>query len=197
MMIADSRKPKWFFYPGWVVLNTLGIPIAWLISYFLSMYVSSLLADYVFSPLLGLLTGLLQYLLLRRYLPRIGWWIAATTLVWPLVLTLFHLGYAMWPIVLANSTWPTAEDALRGIGFVSVGVVTGLVQWLVLRRRVPRAGWWILANALGWGLVNLIVGEFDSLVIQLSFGAMPAIVTSLALWWLLAYLPQHGIAVNR
>lgn len=196
-MIADSRKPKWFFYPGWVVLNTLGIPIAWLISYFLAEYVSYLLADYVFIPLLGLLAGLLQYLLLRRYLPRIGWWIAATAVGWPLVLAVFHLGYAIWPIALVNSTWPTAEDALRGIGFVSVGVVTGLVQWLVLRRRVPRAGWWILANALGWGLVHLIVGEFDSLVVQLFIGAVPAVVTGLALWWLLAHLPQHEIAVSR
>lgn len=195
-MIADSRKPKWFFYPGWVVLNTLGIPIAWLISYFLSMYVSSLLAEYVFIPLFALLAGLLQYLLLRRYLPRIGWWIAATAVGWPLVPAVFQLGYAVWPVALANSTWPTANDALRGIGFVSVGVVTGLAQWLVLRRRVPRAEWWILANALGWGLVHLIVGEFDSLVVQLFVGAVPAVVTGLALWWLLAHLPQHETTVS-
>ena len=110
-----------------------------------------------------------------------GWWIAVTAGVWPLILTFFQLGYAFGPASLTNSIWPTAEDALRGIGFGSVGVVTGLVQWLVLRRRVPRAEWWILANALGWGLVHLIVGASDSLVVQLFLGAVPAVFCLLVL----------------
>jgi hypothetical protein len=31
-MTADGRKSKWIFYPGWVVLSTLGILVAWLTS---------------------------------------------------------------------------------------------------------------------------------------------------------------------
>ena len=209
-MIADSSKPKWFLYPGWVVVSTLSIPIAWLISWAIISQIErvvggtievagrtritqDLLFGYVFFPLLGLLTGLLQYLLLRRYLPRIGWWIAATALGWLLGISVAYLGYAIWPVALnANSTW-AAE-----IVFVSVGAAMGLVQWLVLRRRVPRAGWWVLASALGWGLVRPVAGEaFTSLLELLIIGAVPAVVTGLALWWLLALLPQHEIAAGK
>jgi hypothetical protein len=206
MMIADNRKPKWFFYPGWVVLSTLSIPIAWLISWVIISQIERVVGGtievagrtritedflfvYVFVPLLVLLTGLLQYLLLRRYLPRMGWWIAATALGWPLGIAVVYVGYAIWPDALnANSTWSAAL----------VGAVIGLAQCLVLRRRVPRAGWWVLASALGWGLVRLIAGEvFTSLVELLIIGAVPAAVTGLALWWLLGHLPQHEIAVGQ
>ena len=209
-MIADSRKPKWFLYPGWVVLSTLSIPIAWLISWAIISQIErvvggtievagrtriteDLLFGYVFLPLLGLLTGLLQCLPLRRYLPRTGWWIAATALGWSLGFAVAYLGYAIWPVALnANSTWAVE------IVFVSIGAATGLVQWLVLRRRVPRAGWWVLASALGWGLVRPIAGEaFTSLLELLIIGAVPAVVTGLALWWLLTLLPQHEKAVSR
>lgn len=199
MMIAGSRKPKWFFYPGWVVLSTLSIPIAWLISWAIISQIGRVvggtievagrtritedfLLDYVFFTLLVLMTGFLQYLLLRRYLPRAGWWIVATALGWPLGIAVVYLGYAIWPVVLnANSTWSA----------MLIGAVTGLAQWLVLRRRVPRAGWWVLASALGWGLARLIVGEVFTSLLELLVIAVPAAVTGLAMWWLLAHLPQH------
>ena len=206
MIIADSRKPKWFFYPGWVVLSTLSILIAWLISGVIISQIERVvggtievagrtritedfLFDYVFFPTLVLLTGLLQYLLLRHYLPRIGRWIAATALGWLLGIAVVYLGYAIWPVALnANSVWSS----------MLIGAVTGLAQWLVLRRWVPRAGWWVLASVLGWGLVRLIAGEvFTSLLELLIIGAVPAAVTGLALWWLLTHLPQHEIAVGR
>ena len=192
IMIADSRKPKWFFYPGWVVLSTLSIPIAWFISWVIISQIKravggtmevagrtriteDLMIDYVFFSLLVLLSGLLQYLLLRHYLPRMGWWIAATALGWPLGIAVVYLGYTIWPVALnANSMWSAAL----------IGAVIGLAQWLVLRRRVPRAGW--------------IAGEvFTSPVELLIIGAVPAAVTGLALWWLLAHLPQHGTAVDQ
>lgn len=36
------------------------------------------------------------------------------------------------------------------------GFVVGVAQWLVLRRYLPYAGWWILASALGWFLGTLV-----------------------------------------
>jgi hypothetical protein len=205
-MVAESKKNKGFFYLGWVVLSTLSIPFAWLISWVIisqiervvggtievagrTRFTEDFLFDYVFFPLLVLLTGLLQYLLLRRYLPRMGWWIVATALGWPLGIAVVYLGYAIWPIALsANSPWSATL----------VGAVVGLAQWLVLRQRVLRAGWWVPASALGWGLVRLIAGEvFTSPVELLIIGAVPAAVTGLAMWWLLAHWPQHEIAVGQ
>ena len=100
-MITDSRKPEWYFYPGWVVLSAISIPIAWVIYWALISQVEKVMGGtiqvggqtritedflllYILCPALGLVTGLLQYLLLRRYLLRMGWWITATTLGWSL-----------------------------------------------------------------------------------------------------------------
>lgn len=33
---------------------------------------------------------------------------------------------------------------------VIAGLVIGVLQWVVLRQRLPQAGWWILASAAGW-----------------------------------------------
>lgn len=39
---------------------------------------------------------------------------------------------------------------------IIAGVFCGIAQWLILRRRVNRAGWWILASAVGWLAGTLI-----------------------------------------
>jgi len=41
-----------------------------------------------------------------------------------------------------------AEDRVPGRLFLSIGI--GLMQWLVLRRRLRHAGWWVLASIAGW-----------------------------------------------
>jgi hypothetical protein len=49
-----------------------------------------------------------------------------------------------------------------------VGAVVGGFQWLVLRRTLDRAGWWVLATFFGWVLFNEL--NFMNL-----FGAAPGI----------------------
>jgi hypothetical protein len=40
-----------------------------------------------------------------------------------------------------------------------VGALLGLFQWLVLRRHIQNAGWWVLANAAAWtaGMILIFV----------------------------------------
>lgn len=47
---------------------------------------------------------------------------------------------------------PGAFLALAAGAGLFVGALFGLFQWFELRRHVPRAGWWIGANALGWAV---------------------------------------------
>lgn len=80
----------------------------------------------------------------------------------------------------------------------------GVAQWTVLRGRVPRAGWWIAANAAGWlaGLTAVFagtafVGEGDpawkvgaiAVASRLAMGAIAAAATGLALVRLLRPAP--------
>ena len=88
-----------------------------------------------------------------------------------------------------------------GVLYVAaLGALLGLFQWLVLRHHVPRAGWWVLANALAW-IAGLAVGiggpslfqDWSSMgaviamgtIIGLSMGGLVGAITGLALVWLL------------
>jgi hypothetical protein len=67
------------------------------------------------------------------------------------------------------------------------GAVTGILQWLVLRAQVSRAGWWVLASTVGWGLGMVGTRAFEVLAIfgGLVGGAVLGAVTGGALVWLL------------
>ena len=145
------------------------------------------LLGYTLYPLFGLLTGLLQYLLLRRHFPKMGWWIVATFLGWLLPFVVLGLVSAILPASLdLRSTWAMV------LSVVLIGGSMGLLQWLVLRPRVRHAAWWILASILGWGLVRLVTGEsISNTVDALAVVLLPPIVTAVALWLLLDRL-QDG-----
>ncbi|HLO18177.1 MAG TPA: hypothetical protein VK206_25320 [Anaerolineales bacterium] len=69
-------------------------------------------------------------------------------------------------------------------------VSIGLGQWLVLRRRLLRAGWWTVANVLGWEMLALItlghsMGQ-DGLALM---GLLPAHATMVMLALLLNQAP--------
>jgi hypothetical protein len=185
------RKPEWFFYPSWIVLTTLSFYVTFALTWLtLSQVVkvvgdrivingrSHITEDYlflvIFVPLLGLIAGLLQYPLVRRYLPRMGWWIGATTIGWLLAtFTIFFLVEGL----SINAEWFTSW-----IIPALIGGSVGFMQWLVLRRRVARAGWWIPASMAGWLAVRLaagatLVGPLDILYLTV----LPALATAVAL----------------
>jgi hypothetical protein len=206
MVIGNNRKPTWVFYPGWAVLSALSIPIAFVVT--LAIIVRAIVAVvggtiqvggqthitedflglYFLLPSIGLLSGFLQYLLLRRYLPHMGWWIGATFLGWLLTLVPLRVLYtAFSPALNANSQWSVP---LAG---VALGVAIGLPQWWLLRRHINRASWWILASAVGWGAALLFTdGAISSSQEVLSVVLLPPVAGSIAWWWLLRKMPQQS-----
>jgi len=89
-----SKKPGWLFYSVWILLTLLSIPIAFFLDLAILRVIINFVGDFIyvngvrhitedylgiyfFIPIVGLLTGALQYGLLRQYLPRMGWWVAA------------------------------------------------------------------------------------------------------------------------
>jgi hypothetical protein len=191
--MTTNRKPEWFFHPAWIILTALCFPLA-LLLYFpiirvIIMFVGDFiyvngvrhitedyLLPYIFYPLMSLGMGALQYGLLRRYLPRMGWWMPATAIGWLLgvilifgwIRTVTHF----WTAAAIYQSW--AIDPM----FVVLGMSVGVGQWLLLRQRLPRAGWWIVANAVGWSLVLPIIGDSLDLFDLLVLGVLPACVTA-------------------
>lgn len=208
MMLTDNRKPAWFFYPGWVALSVISIPIGWSLTWAIvsrivqvvggriqvagqSHITEDFIGVYVLLPVLGLLLGILQYFLLRRYLPQMGWWIAATVLGWvvPLILLSFLSSVGLYPVLGVDPVWSGALGLM-----LLLGVPVGLCQWFVLRRRIHRAAWWILASILGWGVAGLISGEtISSQLDVIAVALLPPTAASIAWWLLLDRLPPPNL----
>jgi hypothetical protein len=199
---ANLKKPERSFYLGWIVLTSLGVPIAYFFSIIILKIITNSVGDYVFVngvrhitedylamyalvPSMSLLTGALQYGLLRHYLPRMGWWVFVTVAGWFLGVLLIALpGWLGWTDTPLNNL-----DLI----FLVMGVAIGITQWLLLRRRLARAGWWIAASALGWGLLGLInpgnsVDQFWLFIL----GFLPACATAAMLALLMSRVPPTG-----
>lgn len=181
------------FFLRWIGVTTLGVPGAFFLDLILMRIVTAVVGDYLyvngvrhitedylymytFVPLVGVLLGGLQYGLLRRHLPRMGGWPALTTAGW-----LAGAGLSLLPGWLG---W-TSPVFTGGLALVGLGVSIGAAQWLLLRRRVPHAQWWLVGNVAGYGLAALLVrgdgiGLFELLLISL----LPACATAgvWALW---------------
>ena len=79
------------------------------------------------------------------------------------------------------------------IGVTAGGILAGMLQWLVLRRHVAGAGWWMAASAAGWvaagpgvGLVAAVMGAaLTANAGWAALGIMYGAVTGCALVWLL------------
>jgi hypothetical protein len=197
-MITANEKPRWFFYFGWVALNVIAAIIAWYIASTIISQVSEIVGGtiqvgresritedfllmYVLLPIIGLLTGFFQYILLRPYLPHTVWWIAATFVGWltPFLFSLLAVGPSKFSISLV---------------LVMIGVTMALPQWWILRQQVRHASWWLLAYGLGWwmvGLLNLVPAK--TILALLAVPLMPAITTCIACWLLLDWLPNHEL----
>ncbi|MEQ9625521.1 hypothetical protein [Coleofasciculus chthonoplastes] len=77
------------------------------------------------------------------------------------------------------------------------GTIIGLAQWLVLRRHLSLAWWWIIASLLGWGVMGLssfgVIGWFaprtmrlfPRLVYGVIDGATLGLILGMAQWWVL------------
>lgn len=92
------------------------------------------------------IAGVLQWLVLWKQFSRSPWWILMSSAGALIVL-------------FTGSVVVTSSEYLY---FALAGAVIGLMQWLVLRRQLTSAGWWILASTIGWlvgGLATEVVGE--------------------------------------
>jgi hypothetical protein len=200
MLITLTEKPRWLFYAGWVVLHVVAAAAAWYLTWGAMKLVTQWVGDriqvagqshitedflfmYVLFPAIGLVSGVLQYLLLRRFFPHAGWWIAATVLGW---LTPFAVG------ALVISVLGRRNDTLSiMVGLLVMGMVIAVPQWWLLRRRVRYAWCWIPAYGIGWclaGLLNLVTTE--PLPVILAIACLPAVGTAFACWLLLDRLPR-------
>jgi hypothetical protein len=120
----------------------------------------------------GAVVGYAQWRVLRVPLPGLAArpWVVATVVGALVAWTLGMLPTTLMGMGGEAGTEPAVSDAVQLLLAAALGLLAGPVlgvpQWLVLRRFVPRAGWWIAANAVAWA------GGMP--VIFLAAGSLPA-----------------------
>ena len=157
------RTPGLVTWLFWVVLTTFG----GMVGTFLLSFVSNanpslnvlLIWFYLASPLFFVALG--QWLLLRRFVPRSGWWLLSGVLgfifVYPYLLiygssALFTNGKSL---IFGTPEFWSASLSLAIMTFIFGGIV-GLMQGILVIRRlgaVPgRLLWWVIGSAIAWGI---------------------------------------------
>ena len=159
---------------GWAVGGTVGEAVGGGLSRDINV------AGYVSVAVGGIAAGALQWLVLRRQVARAGWWVV-TGIVGGAVVGV-GVGVVGWVVswvrgVVGGADW--------GVGVVLFGPVVGALQWLVLRRQVAWAGWWVLASAVGWVVGGLMAGIAAGVVGWVVAGAVYGAITGPVLVWLL------------
>ncbi|MCE7989992.1 MAG: hypothetical protein DYG89_53275 [Caldilinea sp. CFX5] len=110
------------------------------------------------GAVLGLALGVAQWWVLRRPLSLSRWWIVNSLIGGALGLAIgMQLADALpvmpvtKPLARDTATLFATGTALQAASSgLLFGLLLGLLQWLVLRQRVHSAGWWIVANTIGW-----------------------------------------------
>jgi hypothetical protein len=217
----SGQKWPWTFWGRWVVANALAEMIGlgaslllWGIFIFgLEGRIGPILAALIVvlgSTLIeGSAVGLAQWSVLRERLPTLTWqrWLVATAIGACVAWTLGMVpstAISMQTVATAEPP-PELSDLLMyslaaGMGFV-LGAILAAPQWWVLRRHLPRAGWWVPANMVAWAVgmpaiflgmslapaADVTVGFVLTLLGILAVaGALVGAVHGVVLVWLLA-----------
>ncbi len=187
----------WFVWLQWALASGLGGAVGFaLADAVLNAFSEALykaMAEIVIFGLLGAAMGTLQWLVLRRHLSQAGWWAAASAAGGTLV--------GIW-----GASYGGKVKVNLVIIYGLVGIILGALQWLVLRRRISRSGWWMVGSMLGWALTVPVVRSLDRLGpmrglsetigLILGFGlagTVVGIVTGGLLVWLLWQLPGRTV----
>ena len=156
-VLALSHRPSGFrSWLTWVAAVTAG----WVIGWTVGELVARISADAIWVAFLiqggnsvGIGVAALQALALRRHLEQAATWILATGVAAVVADVIGSLAtgavYNRIGQIEGGYLWSLALSVL------AAGLLVGFAQWLILRRLVARAGWWIPVSGLG-----LIVGWF-------------------------------------
>ena len=147
-------------YFQWIVGTTMGWLFGWLLLPAIALVTA------------GVGASIVQCLVLVRRIPRAWRWILATAIGW----------LAGLAIVIP----------LAGMGLFSgmvIGATTGTAQWLLIRKEVHWAGWWIVVSTLAWATGLSLAPSAESVVLPriVLSGVMPAVMTGVALELLWRY----------
>jgi hypothetical protein len=129
---APVGKFPWFF---WLFAHLVGGAGGGLVSAAIKGVVQGGMANWA---AFGASLGVMQWLVLRHYIPVGRYWAVATTIGWS-TFTVFQL--LVFPTPLA---------------WFCTGIMVGLMQWLVIKKKATYAGWWFGINCIAWSIAGFL-----------------------------------------
>ena len=146
-MTDGQSVTGWRFLALWVLLTAVGYAVGFLVGFVLGHLV---LGNVSVGIGIGAVTGLMQWLLLRRRIERSTMWILANVIGLTLFLGLYGIAQLLWGIPF-DLGWPWGVLGW-GTAFLLGGALAGVMQQRILRRRTDRAAGWVVVSAVGWAL---------------------------------------------
>ena len=197
-MAVERAQAGWTLWLQWVLANTVGFLLGFQLFAIFWPYAFFVLFAVAYA-LMGVMIGVLQWLVLRRQVPGAGRWVWATIGGFALggtvgmaatftVVGLFDLYFSLGE--------PLSSFLFAAVLFAPIGPVVGIAQWwLVLRRQIEGAGWWVLACTVALALFGAAFGAFIAIeignvyvgayVVSAVGGLLAGAITGVTLVWLL------------
>jgi hypothetical protein len=157
-MRLDEDNALWSYWLQWITANLL----AYAIGFPLCAFPLGMMAEYnpgfefIFPFVLGGITGLAQWSVIHWRIRRMGSWVLVTAIGWGLGL-------------LTITDLPSEMKGKAYFGWVLIGILLGLAQWLVLKGKVMRSEWWIIANIVAWVVGGYLGNRVTTVVNGSSF----------------------------
>jgi len=202
---VDRKQVAWGFWLQWVAASTLAfslnataIRVMGRVLDETSSFSIGFAVYGVTLVVIAFLPGSLQWVILRQWVPRAGWWVLVSGVGSFLGYLATFLGMSL-AIGVAGGEDGSAYVMFPGFGvaFAFAGALAGTIQWIVLRRWVPRAGQWVLISSVSWaaaGLAYLLLTRGNDVGIPLGgavSGALSGGITGLVIVWLLRARPDR------
>lgn len=165
-MKTEIAHVRWGLWLQWILATIMGFVVGLTVGGPIALIAGWLTGGILAFPMLGVMiatpVGLVQWLVLRQQIPRVGWWVLASITgaavggfvvdaivwVWPFVDAILRRHAAI--VIVEN--WVVGYWVSNVVQMAAFGASVGIIQWLVLRRHVYKAEWWILASTIAWSL---------------------------------------------
>jgi hypothetical protein len=134
-----GKKSWWWILTtisGWVA----GLFFLGMLPHYMIWSMEPVIAQALGGAAIGIFLGLAQWLFLRRQVQRALFWILVNVVSWASGFIL-HLYFAL------------PQDVM---GFIVVGTIVGVSQWLALRKLISNTSRLVLANVLAWGGIGIL-----------------------------------------
>lgn len=189
-MNIEQKQVGWSFWIWWTALTIIGGLAANYIADMLGLGIlggqtdTGILLSMLGSGVFALLVSAAQWILLRHLFSKTVWWVVAGTLGRAFGMLIGSIAIVM----ISHQFNLQAGFWASGIYLTVRGAVLGASQWLILKQWRIKAGWWVLANAIGWVLGPALLDSFTisaPLVGDLISLAIAGAITGVVMVWIL------------